>query len=86
MEGCASTLLEIVPVTETFEGEMVWRGEVSVFKLTGHPAGAKKCYAWSHAVEGSDHRRFVVVLHWPPIESPQTAVRAAIAAEYRGKA
>lgn len=39
-----------IPVTEAFESETVWQREVSVCKRIGHPAGAKKCYAWSHAV------------------------------------
>jgi hypothetical protein len=72
-----------MPVTETFDGQTVWDGEVQVFELINHPT-AKRAYAWSAAVDGSDRRRFVVVLHKPPVESPQAAVRAAIAAEYRG--
>ena len=33
-----------------------------VFDLHGHPT-ALRCYAWSHAVEGSEKRRYVAVLH-----------------------
>ena len=42
----------------------------------GHPK-AKRCYAWSFT-EGKQ-TRFVTVLEIPPVESAQTAVRAAIA-------
>lgn len=49
-----------------------------VFELTGHPT-ATRAYAWSK-------RRFFAVLHQPPVDSPQAAVRAAIVAEHRSKA
>jgi hypothetical protein len=34
-------------------------------------------------LEGSTKRRFFAVLHQPPVDSPQAAVRAAIVAENR---
>jgi hypothetical protein len=77
LQGCEPTWVESVAVTETFEGETVWQGEVQVFDLQGHPT-AKRAYGWSHAVDNSDRRRFVAVLHEGPINSPQAAVRAAI--------
>jgi hypothetical protein len=43
----------------------------------------REAYAWSSPIEGSDRRRFVAVLHHPPITSPVEAVRAAIVAEHR---
>jgi hypothetical protein len=39
--------VESVPVHEVFRGETVWKGEVEVFDLTGHPK-AKRAYGWSH--------------------------------------
>jgi hypothetical protein len=42
--GCTATLLQSVPVTETFGGKTVWEGVVHVFTLTGHPK-AKLAYA-----------------------------------------
>lgn len=81
-EGCEATHVESVHVQETFEGRTVWDGEVQVFDLTGH-ATATRCYAWSHATEGAK-RRFYVVLHAPPVDSPRAAVRAAIVAKARG--
>jgi hypothetical protein len=80
--GCTATLAQSVPVKETFGGKTVWEGVVHVFRIDGHPK-AKKAYAWSSPIEGSDKRRFFAVLHLPPITSPVEAVRAAIVAESR---
>lgn len=44
---------------------------------------AEKCYAWTQPVEGSKRRRFVAVLHEPPIDSPLNAVRAALVQQQR---
>ena len=82
--GCTAELVQGVPVKETFDGKMVWQGVVHVFKMYGHPK-AKKAYAWSSPIEGSDKRRFFAVLHVPPITSPVEAVRAAIVAEHKSK-
>ncbi len=68
-------------MTETFQGEAVWDGTVEVFDLEGHPT-ATRCYAWSHAVDGSEKRRYVAVLHEGPVDSPEAAVRAAIVQKY----
>ena len=75
---------EIVPVSETFNGQPVWEGEVHVFDLDGHPK-ATRAYAWSSPVDGSDRRRFYAVLHLGPIRSARDAVRAAIVAEHKAK-
>ena len=80
--GCTAMLVQSVPVIETFEDKTVWKGVVHVFKLHGNPK-AKKAYAWSSPIEGSNKRRFFAVLHHPPIASPIDALRAAIAAEHR---
>lgn len=69
LHGCEATWIEAVPVKETFQGQTVWEGTVQVFDLLGHPT-ASRCYAWSHAVEGSENRRFVAVLHQGPVDSP----------------
>lgn len=82
LHGCDSTWVESIPVTETFEGQIIWRGAVEVFDLVDHPE-VSCCYAWSHAVEGSENRRFVAVLHQGPVDSPEKAVRAAIVQEQR---
>ncbi len=71
--GAKSRLERREPVVETFQGETVWEGEVLVFELLGHPT-APRCYAWE--VDGE----VTAVLHEPPVESAQDAVRAAIMA------
>ena len=80
--GCDSTWVAAVPVHETFEGLTVWNDEIQVFDLIGHPT-ATRCYVWSHAPDG-EKRRFVAVLHEGPVDSPETAVRAAIVQEHGG--
>jgi hypothetical protein len=80
--GGTATLVQAVPVKETFESQTVWEGVVHVFDLEGHPK-ATRAYAWSSPIEGSTKRRFFGVLHMGPIKSPLDAVRAAIVAERR---
>lgn len=70
-------------MTETFQGETVWDGEVQVFELHGHPDAAR-AYAWSHATESDDaKRRFVAVLEIAPVRDAVTAVCVSIAADNR---
>jgi hypothetical protein len=82
VHGCSARLARSVPVRETFKGKPVWEGVVHVFDLAAHPT-ALYAYAWSSPIEGSTKRRFFAVLHQPPVDSPQTAVRAAIVAEQK---
>jgi len=77
LHGCKAIWIESVPVKEVFKGKTVWEGVVQVFDLEGHPK-AKRCYAWSHELEGSRKRRFFAVLHQEPVDSPEKAVRASI--------
>ena len=71
--GARSQLITRERVVEKVEGEAVWEGEVLVFALKNHPAHL--CYAWE--VDG----RVTAMLHEPPVDSPQAAVRAAILSE-----
>jgi hypothetical protein len=80
--GGRASLVQSVPVRETFAHQIVWEGVVHVFDLEGHPT-AKRAYAWSSPIEGSDKRRFFAVLQIGPIKTPADAVRAAIVAESR---
>jgi hypothetical protein len=82
--GGKATLAQSVPVKETHDGQTVWEGVVHVFDLAGHPK-ATRAYAWSSPIEGTERRRFYAVLHVPPVTSPVDAVRAAIAADHRGR-
>jgi len=83
LHGCNAVHVKTVPVTEEFQGETVWQGEVEVFETTDHPK-AKRIYGWGH-VSGDDDqgRRYVTVLELPPITSPETAVKAGIMEEIR---
>jgi hypothetical protein len=69
--------LRSVPFKEVFRGATVWEGVVEVFAITGHPK-AKCCYAWSYHDGKED--QFTTVLEIPPVDSPQSAVRASIVA------
>ncbi|MBC2714336.1 MAG: hypothetical protein HF978_03420 [Desulfobacteraceae bacterium] len=82
LHGCKSEWVESLPIKEVFQGQTAWEGVVEIFELIDHPT-TKKCYAWSHAVDGSSKRKYIAVLHDGPVDSPEKAVRAAIVSEYR---
>ncbi len=83
LHGAQAEHVETVPVSEEFQGETVWQGEVEVFDLKDHPK-AKRAYGWGHASGDDDQgRRYVAVLELPPVNSPQTAVQAAIMSEIK---
>ena len=84
LHGGRATFLQSVPLSENFDGKLVWQGVVHVFNVTGN-SKATRAYAWSSPGEGSAKRKFFAVLHIPPITSPVEAVRAAIVAEHRAK-
>ena len=75
--------VETVPVKETFRGATVWEGEVEVFDVRGHPK-ARRCFAWSYQTDEGGKRSFAV-LDLPPVDSPVTAVRAAIVSDAKQK-
>ncbi|QHN02749.1 hypothetical protein FTO74_04725 [Granulicella sp. WH15] len=83
LHGAPATHRESVPVKEVWNGQTIWEGIVEVFDLHGHP-DANTSYAWSHETDAPDRpQHHVTVLHVPPVVSPITAVRAAIAQEFR---
>jgi len=73
---CKAWLTQSVAVCEVQEGRIVWDGVVHVFDLDYH-GDIDRAYAWSDEL-GDGKRRFVVVEHTGPIDSPEKAVRAAI--------
>jgi hypothetical protein len=83
LHGCDSTHTQSVSVTESFQGQTVWDGAVEVFSLAGHPS-ADTCFAWSYQHDDGRERYFAV-LKMPPVVSPETAVRAAIASEFKNR-
>ena len=82
LNRCESKHVATVFVSErflSFHKKRLWQGEVAIFEIYGH-AQAQRVYAWSYTV-GDKDTRYVVVLEIPPINSPETAVQAAIAAQ-----
>ncbi len=66
---------------EAFRGETVWKGQVEIFDIEGHPK-ALLCYAWAHDTD-TGKTKYQAVLKLPPVNSPVAAVRAAIVSEFR---
>jgi len=77
VHGCESRHVSTSPVTEYFQGELAWTGEVETFDLQGH-ARAQRCHAWGFDDNGTF--RTTAVLEIPPVDSPSSAVTVAIAA------
>ena len=80
--GCDSHWADSKRVTEKFEGQIAWDGVVEVFDLIGHPK-AKRAYGWSYREGDIDKAK--VVLGMRPVNSPQMAVKVAIASKAREK-
>lgn len=68
-------------VIENHGSKIVWDGFVQVYRLLDHPK-AKFCYAWGHPID-TEPREVTTVLGIPPVDSPITAVRVAVAAHAR---
>ena len=83
LHRCRATLVQSLPVRDKLRGK-VWEGVVHVFDIEGHPK-AKRAYAWSSPIEGSDKRRVAAVLQLGLIKAPIDALRRAITAERRRK-
>ena len=83
LHGCEAKHLHSTPVMETFQGRIVWDGDVELFALTGHPK-AQLCYAWIED-RGHGDERYFAVLGTPPINSAKEAVRAMIVSEFRNR-
>jgi hypothetical protein len=79
MHGAPAVWLATVPVREVFQGQTAWEGDVETFTLTGHPK-ASQCYAWGVRRDDDKGWDVTAVLAIPPVTSPETAVKAAIAA------
>ena len=82
LHNCNASHIEDVIVLEKFGLDTVWEGTVSIFDLKGHPK-TNKCYAWSSAIDGSSKHRYYAVLHIPPVDSPEKAVRASIVQDHK---
>lgn len=82
MHGVETSWFRTVAVTEMFRGEVAWTGDVEIFDVTGH-AKAKQCFAWGFLRDDGKSWDVTAVLGLPPVNSPQTAVKVAIAAHAR---
>ena len=69
MHHCAAHHIGSEPVAE-LRNELACDGVVEIFQLVGHP-NAKWCYAWIGRENG--------VLHLPPVDSPESAVKSVLA-------
>jgi hypothetical protein len=56
-----------------------WDGMVHVFNLSGH-SSARRAYAWSSPVAGSQGLRYFAVLQGGRVKTPADAAKAAAAA------
>ena len=84
LHSCKASHTEDITVIEKFGEKTVWSGIISVFEIKGHPK-TTKCHAWSSPIEGSTKRRYFAILHIPPIDSPEKAVRASIVHDHKAK-
>ena len=80
LHNCGAVYRRTVPVREVFKGRTVWKGDVEVFDLTGHPK-AKRCYGWTFG----EPEEFITILELPPVKSPQTAVKVGVAYQIKRK-
>jgi len=78
MHHCKAQHIASNPVRESFQGQVAWEGVVETFDLNGHPK-AKRCYAWSFRENGEP--KYTTVLEIPPVNSPESAVKVAIASK-----
>jgi hypothetical protein len=80
--GGTATFVQSTPVTEQFQGQTAFSGNVAIFDLKNSPSGATRAYAW--AQDRPDGKvRYAAVLRLGGITGPVEAVRAAIVAEAR---
>jgi hypothetical protein len=76
--GCESAHVRSVFVKEIPLEQSKWDGMVQVFDLIGCEA-AKRAYACSYQKDGET--KTVIILRVPPVDSPESALKAAMATE-----
>lgn len=74
LHNCCAQWRRTVPVREPFNGKLIWKGDVEVFDLDGHPM-AKQCYGWSYG----EPKKLITILGMPPVTDAQSAVRVSMA-------
>ena len=76
-DGVAS-LVQTVPVRAHLMGTARWQGVVYIFALTNNRK-ARRAYAWPASPAAGPDGRVFTALHIGPIDSPTSAVCAALA-------
>ena len=82
MHQCEVVHERTVFVDQKFQGKTIWMGYVQVFRLSGC-LKATSCFAWWHQEEGKNARPVVMLERWP-VNSPETAVGAAVTFDVPG--
>ena len=83
LHGCESVHVFTTPIREFFQGQLIWDGAVETFTIKDHPR-ASMCYAWAY--QGDDGKtHYTAILRIPPVDSPQSAVKAAIASQVKNE-
>ena len=82
LHDCQAKYLHTVAVKEIFQDQTAWEGDVHIYKLEGHE-DTDTCYAWVSPIEGSEKQKIYAILHIPPVDSPEKAVKASIVSDYR---
>jgi hypothetical protein len=81
LHGCEARAVDTVPVEEVYRGRVIWKGDVTLFELTGN-ARARRCYAWGLPDE-TGTLEITTILEIPPVTSAEMAVKVAIASRPR---
>ena len=81
LHGCEAKAVETVSVEEVYKGRTIWKGDVTIFELTGNPR-ARRCYAWGLPDEVGS-LEITTILEIPPVISAEMAVKVAIASRPR---
>jgi hypothetical protein len=80
---CKARHVASTPLFEGFGGKMIWEGVVETFDLEGYPK-AKRCYAFPFIDNDEPNTRAGrIIFEIPPVNSPESAVKVAIAEKAR---
>ena len=81
IHGCTSEHWDTVHVREVLDETVIWKGDVEIFYVFGHPR-ARRCFAWvSDRAHLGRPVRFFAVLDSTLVRTPDDAVKYARIAE-----
>lgn len=79
---CRARHVASTPVFEVFRGK-IWDGIVETFDLEGYPK-AKRCYVFPFTDDDKPNAPAgKIIFEIPPVDSPESAVKEAIASKMR---